>query len=59
MKKFGIPARIDEELIKIINDIAKKNDISKRKASKYIANAMRDLQGKKIIKEKVINEIRF
>lgn len=56
VKKFGIPMRVDEELQKVIDNIARENRVSKRIASRYIARAMMD---KKIKKEKLIDEIRF
>ena len=51
----GIPRRIDTELDEMIRDIAAKNNISMKQASRELARIMKP----KIKGTKIINEIKF
>ena len=51
MNNCGEIARIDKEMKKVISDFAKKNDMKFRPASKELAKAIRNMNGKKFKKE--------
>lgn len=51
MARNGIVRRIDSELYETLRDMARKNNISIRQASSEAAKALKNLNGKKQIKE--------
>ena len=53
-KRNSVPTRIDKELNDLLEEIKEKNDITKRQASKELANQIRQMRREgKIIRREI------